>query len=457
MGEEGNEGKSIELQRKIQAFIDEQKSILEIAKKSEMPTMSFNGYDVNLNPETGTYTVRFAQTDVEISSEDKDGNFTIYPKAIDQYNKLVSEAAQQGVATLNNPVGFKSEELEMYLEEMRKQEQKQDEQADTELPGIGIDEEEQDGQNKEQSEEEHDKDDKDETEQEPPINRLGQNAMIIRKDTKTGKMGILANILAAKCREQEGLKGKTIDCFAIVPDVNDPNNFGLYAVTTEGEAVRLATRDRTEGKNPGASGAESNVLVYKKDGSGVEAKQPMQMLMVDDKFGFAIFGSGTRNRQITTLSRTSGDEYAGHVVSETGRETEWQEASWDVREGTDTTADQTAFEGDRQQEGFMAMADLKSKGVPDEINPAADGLDVNEVENVPETRNRLKIGIMLLCGFSEEQAQVMTDKLLDPNSRESFQELYEKGQKEVDNLAKEKGEEGYGPWDGRRTDPRRGW
>jgi len=416
MDEEGDEEQKLELQKRVQAFIDEQKSIIKLAKKNQMPTMAFNGYDVELNPKTGTYTVKFSRTNIAISQEDKKGNFSIYPDAIDEYNMLAKRAKEQGVETLDKPAGLiESYELRNFLE---KQKERSNPGHAEKAPEILKSYKDQ----KKQEEPETKKDSENGQEEKGhAFKKLGQNAIIMNPNTKEGKMGVLAGILTKKYKEQ--LKGIELDHFAIAPDENDVNNFRLYAVSKNDEAVELPTK-KLEGKNPGTL-RDKRALIYTKDGGSVEAKQPMQMLMVDDSFGFGIFGEGTRYREATTLARTGGAAYYGHVIAKTGAEGEWQDASWDVRAGTDNTADQTIFEGDRQQKGYQGMADLKAKGTPDEINPASDGLDVHEVENVIQTKEKMKTAIMYCYGFSEESAQTMVDELTDPNSRKNFHEVYE--------------------------------
>ena len=70
--EEGNEGKNLEQEKKVEAFIEELKSLIKQSQELNGKTVESNGYEVNFNKETGEYTVTFSQTEIVLAKEGKD-------------------------------------------------------------------------------------------------------------------------------------------------------------------------------------------------------------------------------------------------------------------------------------------------------------------------------------------------------------------------------------------------
>ena len=80
----------IALDEKIQAFIEEQKKVIELCKFYDNETGGQKGYRVEFNPKTKSYSVYFVQTNILISTEDKDGKFNIRKEGISEFEKLTS-------------------------------------------------------------------------------------------------------------------------------------------------------------------------------------------------------------------------------------------------------------------------------------------------------------------------------------------------------------------------------
>ena len=152
------EGKNLAQEQKVEAFINELKSLIKQSQEEKNSTISSNGYEVSFDEETKTYNVKFAETEILLAKEDENG-FEVYPEAIDKYNKLVEQAQKNGVATLDKPAGLvESEELEEFLE---KQKQEKEEQGEKEEAKSDDEREEEEKDDEKPELDEGDKEEKD--------------------------------------------------------------------------------------------------------------------------------------------------------------------------------------------------------------------------------------------------------------------------------------------------------
>lgn len=227
--------------------------------------------------------------------------------------------------------------------------------------------------------------------------KMDSTAMEIPGDKKIGE----TYTFSTKMQEHYN-KGKNVlegnERFFVKADENDRYNFRLYAMKTDGTVIELPTRSRIEGKNA----REEQIVVSSKDGTKLEQKQPLQIMMLNNDFGFAMFGEGDRYREFTAITRDQDDNYKGHVLCKNGEENEFKDGSYKVREQTGESLRQRANgdDGEPDYDVFIKLNELEKEGLVKKND-----INLENTENVNSSIDITTKGLMERYGFDEATAK----------------------------------------------------
>lgn len=386
---DSNEGQDLALKMKKEFEIEVKKAIVElnegeatvsqeglqvIATKGKQYIMSVRGIPVAIisKTERDTYEFKYSISNMQKLEEQLKQNqeqFELLPQlkqiaeiAEKEKQKERESRGEDNRDTLENDVAEKEEEKEEQPEKKQEQPVKDDKAKDVKMDSTAM--------------------------EIPADKKIGQNYTI-----------------ATKLQElyPELLEGD--EKFFVKPDDNDRYNFRLYARKKGGTVIELPVNTRVEGKNA----REEQIMVSSKDGTKIEKKQPLQIMMVNKDFGFAMFGEGDRYKEFVAVTRDQGDDYNGHILCENGETKEWEDGSFDVREGTDDTLGQRANgdDGEPDYNVFIKLEELEKQQVLDKE-------DVN-IDNVERADNAIDIttkGLMEKYGLEEDTAKCVGKLIL---------------------------------------------
>lgn len=393
---ESNDGQDLAVEIKKE-FEKKIKEVIEELKEGET-TISQEG--IQLASTKGQYIMSVRGIPVAIIAKTGKDSY--------EFNYNLNNIQELEEVLKQNEEEFKLLPQLKQIAELGKQEkQKEQERADDARDTLENDE-----ANDESKEEKEEPDkDKEEPEQEEGRTRdvkMDSTAMEIRGDKKIDKN----NTFGKKIQSLYPGLIEGDEKFFVKPDENDRYNFRLYAMKKDGTVVELPTDTRSEGKNA----REEQVLVYNKDGTKLEQKQPLQIMMINKDFGITVFGEGDRYREVTTLSRSGGDEYNGHVLCRNGATNEMHDASYDVRQATDDTLGERN-QGDAEYKIYVRLKELEEQNVPDELNPAKDSEEISsaDIETPGGEENVLAVmeeGLVKKYGISSECAEYVSRQVI---------------------------------------------
>lgn len=399
------EGKNLAQEQKVEAFINELKSLIKQSQEEKNSTISSNGYEVNFDEETKTYNVKFAETEILLAKEDENG-FEVYPEAIDKYNKLVEQAQKNGVATLDKPAGLvESEELEEFLE---KQKQEKEEQGEKEEAKSDDEREE------EEKDDEKPELDKDEGEDETRTNdnspQIQSNWIEIRTDREIDEM----NTFVGAIKKEHPQIGEATRIF-IAPDEKDSNSYHLV-VQGKGNGYKKIPLKTTEGKNP----MQEDVTVMDNDGNNGEKKQPIQMLKINNRCMIMIFNGGRTNTEVHIGNRSDGDNYTSTKISAADSQNNLKDPNEIVKNQVSSTKN-AQVNNDDIEKAYAVMINLEKQDVPDEINPTKDkdGIETEELDDYPKAITQdLKKGLKELfqknnISITDEAIEKVSEAIID--------------------------------------------
>ena len=196
----------------------------------------------------------------------------------------------------------------------------------------------------------------------------------IKSDRETDEMRTFSTML--KKEYPNHMQGA--ERFFIAPNPKDANDYNLYVADAQGNVINEIPLEHTEGKNP----MDEDVLVYDKNGNNTRTRQAVQILKIGNNVNgsMIVITGGTRTgTQVHIGNRSRGDDYNVHTISSSLSQKEIMDADGDVRAATSSTYGERE-QGSREKKYYETLANLEKQGVPDESNPAKDGISVAEVE-----------------------------------------------------------------------------
>lgn len=434
---EGNEGKDIAQEKRIEAFIEDIIILAKKCKENNNGDLTYNNLHVTFNKQTKSYTVYFNRTNIKLATV-KEGKIIDADKmadAINNFNRFSELANKKGVAHLERPEGLpEAEAVEQYFEKQRQ-------------------EEIQKGKDAEESEEETDKkadgDEKDDPEKKKEEeNEEEKSGTDLKKDATWIEVAndreVNMTQTFAKVLKDKGYG--SFDRYYIRPNPNDQNSFDVIG-QKKGEFTKISL-EQIEGRNP----SHESFVQLGKDDEHTREDTPIQILKIDNETGIAIFNGGRYNTTVEAYRRDKAtDNYVSSEISSSTNQKAMHDADEEVRRFMDETKS-TDLDYTRKMDRYYALVELEEKELPDKVNPAKDekGIEVSEVEKTREEIIAI-IAQAIQREYPEyenhypEAKKIAEDVLIEGKSFDRARE---------DNKPKDKSERepgGFGPWDNPRS------
>lgn len=435
------EGKNLAQEQKVEAFINELKSLIKQSQEEKNSTISSNGYEVSFDEETKTYNVKFAETEILLAKEDENG-FEIYPEAIDKYNKLVEQAQKNGVATLDKPAGLvESEELEEFLEKQKQEKEEQGEKEEAKSDDE-REEEEKDDEKPELDEGDKEEKDKDVEEIAKQYNVNANQVIHLAKNTKlteNDRFKDLANWT------------RGYDDVYILPG-EDPYTWKTIG-SKKGEKEEIKdNNEQIGGKNP-------DITIKRIDGDRITEVKPLSVRKIDDKSVLAIVKDSMGRPEALYCRQEGGKkkEFWGSVVPEaSGKNVKQQD--FKTREFMDYRNMSNNDLSDKA-DALSRQANLEERGLPSKEK----GVQVSEIEgsqrqnrdlNIEEVaeelmkRDGIKDRLTVPPGYYEHKAEEVLKKM-ENSENLKFEDAVEQVEREGKGPREEGGRQ---PGDGRKRE-----
>lgn len=427
---EGNEGKDLAYEKKVEFFIEELKSLINQCKELNNRPVESNGYKVSFEPETKRYKIVFSNTEIVLAQENKEG-FSIDPESIDLYNQLVEQAEEQGIATLEKPVGLvESENLRKYLEkEQEKQVEKEQEE------------------NEEISEEEGEENEEEKDDEKPELeDDEEKNAEVAKKYNVNSTHVIHIDLRNEKLTKDERFKdlvvwAKEYEDIYIIPGEDEFTYRTVGRKKGEKNLSEVKTPEKQSyGKNP-------NITIKRIDGEQIEEVRPLAAYVIDNDSMRAIVRNEYGQIEMLYCRREAGkEEYWGMVVPEADTKNVIQ-GEYEEREFLDSRYN-SKHDLSKKAEELERAQDLDARGVPseqqgvqlDEIAGSSSENRENTLEEIVEDLKR-RDGIIdeltVQPGFYEHKAEKILSRLeqarkdgTDLSYEEALEEVENEGQRE---------------------------
>lgn len=417
---EGNEGKDLAYEKKVEFFIEELKSLINQCKELNNRPVESNGYKVSFEPETKRYKIVFSNTEIVLAQENKEG-FSIDPESIDLYNQLAEQAENQGIATLERPVGLvESENLRKYLE---KEQEKQGKKEQEENEQVSEEEGEENEEEKDDEKPELETDEEKKSDVAKKYNvSSGQTIHIDLKNRKLTKNERLNDLV--------GLFNEYDDVYV----VQGKDEFSYKMVGRkkgEKDYSEIETQEnQVYGKNP-------NVKIKRIDGEQIEEITPLYANKINNDSMIAYTRDKYGKLAMLYCKREAGkEEYWGTIVPEADTKNVKQ-GDIEERELLDSRYN-SKHDLSKKAEELEKAQDLEARGAPSK----EPGIQVYELGNreailkayIEDLKSRDGIVDELTrpSGFYEYKAEKILSRL--EQAREAGTNLsYEEALEEVEN------------------------
>lgn len=427
---EGNEGKDLAYEKKVEFFIEELKSLINQCKELNNRPVESNGYKVSFEPETKRYKIVFSNTEIVLAQENKEG-FSIDPESIDLYNQLAEQAENQGIATLERPVGLvESENLRKYLE---KEQEKQGKKEQEENEQVSEEEGEENEEEKDDEKPELETDEEKKSDVAKKYNvSSGQTIHIDLKNRKLTKNERLNDLV--------GLFNEYDDVYV----VQGKDEFSYKMVGRkkgEKDYSEIETQEnQVYGKNP-------NVKIKRIDGEQIEEITPLYANKINNDSMIAYTRDEYGKLAMLYCKREAGkEEYWGTIVPEADTKNVKQ-GDIEEREFLDSRYN-SKHDLSKKAEELEKAQDLDARGVPseqqgvqlDEIAGSSSENRENTLEEIVEdlkSRDGIVDEITVPPGFYEHKAEKILSRLeqarkdgTDLSYEEALEEVENEGQRE---------------------------
>lgn len=422
---EGNEGKDLAYEKKVEFFIEELKSLINQCKELNNRPVESNGYKVSFEPETKRYKIVFSNTEIVLAQENKEG-FSIDPESIDLYNQLAEQAENQGIATLERPVGLvESENLRKYLE---KEQEKQGKKEQEENEQVSEEEGEENEEEKDDEKPELETDEEKKSDVAKKYNvSSGQTIHIDLKNRKLTKNERLNDLV--------GLFNEYDDVYV----VQGKDEFSYKMVGRkkgEKDYSEIETQEnQVYGKNP-------NVKIKRIDGEQIEEITPLYANKINNDSMIAYTRDKYGKLAMLYCKREAGkEEYWGTIVPEADTKNVKQ-GDIEERELLDSRYN-SKHDLSKKAEELEKAQDLEARGAPSK----EPGIQVYELGNreailkayIEDLKSRDGIVDELTrpSGFYEYKAEKILSRLeqayeagTDLSYEEALEEVENEGQRE---------------------------
>lgn len=427
---EGNEGKDLAYEKKVEFFIEELKSLINQCKELNNRPVESNGYKVSFEPETKRYKIVFSNTEIVLAQENKEG-FSIDPESIDLYNQLAEQAENQGIATLERPVGLvESENLRKYLE---KEQEKQGKKEQEENEQVSEEEGEENEEEKDDEKPELETDEEKKSDIAKKYNvSSGQTIHIDLKNRKLTKNERLNDLV--------GLFNEYDDVYV----VQGKDEFSYKMVGRKKEEKDYSEIETQEnqvyGKNP-------NVKIKRIDGEQIEEITPLYANKINNDSMIAYTRDEYGKLAMLYCKREAGkEEYWGTIVPEADTKNVKQ-GDIEEREFLDSRYN-SKHDLSKKAEELEKAQDLDARGVPseqqgvqlDEIAGSSSENRENTLEEIVEdlkSRDGIIDELTVQPGFYEHKAEKILSRLeqarkdgTDLSYEEALEEVENEGQRE---------------------------
>ncbi len=407
--------KDLAMEKRIEAFIEEQKEVVKLCKKYNNEVGGANGYRVEFNPNTKSYNVYFAQTDILISTQDKDRKFSIRPEGITEYTeflrKLEEEHKEQMVALRPNWIPT-SEQYREYEEKQRQR----NSQGESIKDEIG----EEDNTKKPEENSKKPEETNVQGNQQAKINSSAIKLPLDKKVDERGKT--LGEIFRTKYPEL--FKGE-VEVY-VQADEKNVDYFRLYVVGKE------KTREIPVKRTTGEHAQNVNALTMPKDGQNINKEQLEQVLELDKDTAIGINFDGKNYTTVYYGSRTSENNWKFQHLVERNKEKEMKDASYEVREATGGSTYENNSGAD-EEKGHTVLSGLEEQNVPDELNPAEDGISIDEIDD-PKNLEHIKADFAQKVadqyGLPPEAAEYVADEVFD--YKRNFEDALKETQEQLE-------------------------
>lgn len=408
-------GKNLALHEKIK------KEIKEAPKDNEgdiliNPAVEIGGtlFELNIEKDPKEQSYKIHILGAHILTLDKNNELSF----ADGWKETLKDKIRNYPDRINEEAVIKNlEEMEESLQIDKEQQERQEEQKDEE--DLSDDMEEKEDPEKEEPE----KEDGDEVKQ--PVNEKKQkinlsSAVEVKSDREVNEDKTFAGLMKKEFDEAE-----EAERFFLVQNPNDANDYNLYATDNQGNVIDEIPLEHTEGKNP----MDEDITVPGKDGKNVETQQAVQILKIGNSPSSAmlVVTKGTRTgTEVLIGNRSMGDDYQAHKVSSATRQRDNMDANEFVRRETSHTLAERN-EGSAEKKYYETLERLDKQGVPEEANPAKDGISVGEIEvdSIDELSASLAAIFAKEYGLSKECAMNVATGLIEEGKK--FDDALETG------------------------------
>lgn len=364
--DEGNVGKDLAVREKIDDIVQRIKNGEDLEREESIILVKGIGIPLSVkrDEEEGSHKINILGAHI-LTLEDEELSFT-------QGWEENLRAKTEGIIDAEDLID-QLKEMEISLIRQKEEQQQRDSNEGEER---GASNEKGEEEKPKIEEEEPEKEDGDEEKQ--PLNKKfpkkDSGWIEIKSDRETDEMRTFYGMI--KKEYPNHVQGA--ERFFIAPNPKDANDYNLYTTDAQGNVVNEIPLEHTEGKNP----MDEDVLTYGKDGSDSKTQQPVQILKIGNSVNGAmlVITKGTRTgTQVHIGNRSRGDDYNAHQISSSLSQKEIMDAGENVREGTSSSYGERE-QGSAEKKYYETLEKLDKQGVPEEANPAKDGISVGEIE-----------------------------------------------------------------------------
>ena len=363
--DEGNVGKDLAIKEKIDDIVERIKNGEDLEREESIILVKGIGIPLTVEKDEEEVSHKINVLGAHILTlEDEELSFT------STWEEDL-RAKTEGIIDAENLID-QLKEMELSLIRQKEEQQKDENQRDENSLSGDMKEKKEEKPEREEPE----KQDGDEEKQ--PVNEKKQkinlsSAVEVKADREVNEDKTFAGLMKKEFDEAE-----EAERFFLVQNPNDANDYNLYATDNQGNVINEIPLEHTEGKNP----MDEDITVPGKDGKNVETQQAVQILKIGNSPSSAmlVVTKGTRTgTEVLIGNRSMGDDYQAHKVSSSTRQRDNMDANEFVRRETSHTLAERN-EGSAERKYYETLERLDKQGVPEEANPAKDGISIGEIE-----------------------------------------------------------------------------